>query len=47
MGDRFSDLFDGPCKPKWMRWRTFQKYADRDARLAEREDRYMSSHLAQ
>jgi len=34
MGDRFSDLFSEPCKPKWMRWRTFERYAARDAALA-------------
>jgi hypothetical protein len=38
--DTFSDLFGGPCKPKWMRWRTFEKYAARDAELAEREGVY-------
>jgi hypothetical protein len=45
MGDDFSDLFDGPCKPKWMRWRTFRKYVARDAELARREDGYMSGHV--
>jgi hypothetical protein len=37
MGDDFSDLFGEPFKPKWMRWRTFERYAARDAALAARE----------
>lgn len=37
IGDDFSDLFGEPCKPKWMRWRTFNRYAARDAELASRE----------
>ena len=37
MGDNFSDLFGEPCKPKWMRWRTFEHYAARDAALAGAE----------
>ena len=37
MGDNFSDLFGEPCKPKWMRWRTFERYAARDAALAGAE----------
>jgi hypothetical protein len=37
LGDDFSDLFGEPCKPKWMRWRTFNRYAARDAELAARE----------
>jgi len=41
MGDRFSDLFGEPCKPKWMRWRTFERYAARDAALAELENGYL------
>jgi len=28
-------------KPTRMRWRTFQKYLDRDAELADREDNYL------
>lgn len=32
------DLFCELTKPKWMRWRTFQRYADLDDRLAEAED---------
>ncbi|HJP99111.1 MAG TPA: hypothetical protein VJ862_11160, partial [Rhodanobacteraceae bacterium] len=35
--DDFSDLFGEPFKPKWMRWRTFDRYAARDAELANRE----------
>ena len=37
MGDNFSDLFGEPCKPKWMRWRTCERYAARDAALAGAE----------
>lgn len=42
LGDDFSDLFSGPCKPKWIRWRTFEKYARRDAQLAARELPYIA-----
>jgi hypothetical protein len=45
LGDDFSDLFGEPCKPKWMRRRTFRQYVARDADLADREDRYTSGHL--
>lgn len=41
MGDTFSDLFGEPFKPKGMRWRTFERYAERDAELAERENGYL------
>ncbi len=41
IGDTFSDLFGEPYKPKWMRWRTFERYAERDAELAERESGYL------
>lgn len=37
MGDDLSDLFGEPVKPKWMRWRTFERFAARDAELEERE----------
>lgn len=37
MGDKYSDLFGEPFKPKWMRWHTFNRYAARDAELAARE----------
>jgi|SRR6185437_5505275 len=37
IGDTFSDLFGEPYKPKGMRWRTFERYAERDAELAERD----------
>ena len=37
MGDDWSDLFGGPFKPKWMRWKTFERYAARDAVLEDRE----------
>lgn len=40
LGDQYSDLFDEPMKPKWMRWRTFQRYLDRDAELDARESVY-------
>jgi hypothetical protein len=45
LGDEYSDLFGEPFKPKWMRWATFEKYAKRDAELAEREDGYLSPFL--
>ncbi|MEO9091116.1 MAG: hypothetical protein ABI247_12375 [Rhodanobacter sp.] len=41
MGDRASNLLDEPFKPKWMRWRTFEKYAARDNELAGQ----MNGHL--
>ncbi|OOG38176.1 hypothetical protein [Rhodanobacter sp. C05] len=41
MGDTLSDLFGEPYKPKGMRWRTFERYAERDAELAERENGYL------
>lgn len=41
MGDTMSDLCGEPYKPKWMRWHTFERYAARDAELAERECAYM------
>ncbi|MFC5741196.1 hypothetical protein [Dyella tabacisoli] len=41
LGDTSSDLFGEPCKPKRMRWRTFEHYANRDAELAERESGYL------
>jgi len=37
MGDEYSDLFDEPRKPKWMRWKTYERHAARDAELAERD----------
>jgi len=45
LGDNFSDLFGEPFKPKWMRWRTFNRYAARDAELANREWGYYMGHL--
>jgi len=42
MGDEFSDLFGEPYKPKGMHWRTFQRYADRDAELERRGGGYLS-----
>lgn len=41
LGDEWSDLFGEPFKPKGMRWRTFEKYARRDAQLADREAPYL------
>lgn len=41
LGDEFSDLMSEPYKPKWMRWRTFERYVARDAELAEREYGYL------
>lgn len=37
MGDTTSNLCSEPCKPKWMRWRTYDRYAARDAELEARE----------
>lgn len=45
IGDTLSDLFDEPCKPLWMRWRTFDRYAVRDAELAAREGVFMARLL--
>lgn len=45
LGDNFSDLFGEPVKPKWMRWRTFNRYAARDAELASREWGYFARQL--
>ena len=41
LGDTFTDLFGEPYKPKRMHWSTFEKYAARDAELAEREGVYL------
>jgi len=41
LGDTVSDLFSEPVKPKWMRWRTFEKYAACDAELEARESDYL------
>ena len=41
MGDRVSNLLDEPFKPQRMRWRTFEKYAARDAELAGRADGFL------
>lgn len=45
LGDNLSDLFGEPFKPKWMRWRTFEKYAERDAELEAQEGRYFAALL--
>ncbi|MGH7192405.1 MAG: hypothetical protein ACREJM_02605, partial [Candidatus Saccharimonadales bacterium] len=41
IGDDLSDLSCEPWKPKWMRWRTFNRYAARDDVLAERDNVYL------
>lgn len=41
LGDNLSDLFGEPCKPKRMHWSTFQRFAARDAELAERDGGYL------
>jgi hypothetical protein len=46
LSDDFSSLFDHPLKPKRMRWRTFQRHANRDEALAEAEDRSMLRRLS-
>jgi hypothetical protein len=43
--DDFSTLFDDPWKPKGVRWRTFERYAARDADLAAREGVYFARLL--
>ncbi|WP_063670507.1 hypothetical protein [Dyella thiooxydans] len=43
--DTFSDLFSEPCKPLRMHWRTFERYARRDAELAAAEDAYLCRFL--
>lgn len=45
LGDHASDLTCDPYKPKWMRWRTFQQYLDRDADLEAREAPYFTRML--
>lgn len=37
LGDYESGLAGEPVKPKWMRWRTFNRYAERDLKLCEIE----------
>lgn len=46
IGDIYSDLFGDPVKPKWMRWRTFNRYAARDAELSAQDAVYMARLLA-
>jgi len=41
LGNTFGDLFGEPFKPKRMHWRTFERYAARDAELVERENIYL------
>lgn len=45
LGDTFSDLFGEPCKPKGMHWRTFERYAARDAMLSASECGYIRRFL--
>jgi hypothetical protein len=47
LGDTFSDLFGEPMKPKRMRWATFERYAERDAELAARENVYFARLIGQ
>lgn len=46
LGDDVSDLFGGPCKPMGMHWRTFERFAARDAQLADREFGHLQGLLA-
>jgi len=46
MGDTLSDLTGEPIKPKWMRWRTYERYAARDAELEAQDACYMAGALA-
>jgi hypothetical protein len=45
LGDDCTGLLDEPLKPRWMRWRTFDRYHARDAELAEREDQHLAPAL--
>jgi hypothetical protein len=45
LGDEESGLGWGPIKPKWMRWKTFERYERLDDQLAELEDRTWSPYL--
>lgn len=42
IGDRYSNLFGPPQKPLGMHWRTFERYAARDAELAAKDNRRIS-----
>ena len=46
MGDKLSDLLGEPIKPKWMRWRTYDRYAARDEELEAQDARHMARALA-
>lgn len=46
LGDKVTDLTCEPYKPKWTRWRTFNRIAARDAALAELEDGYLCRMMA-
>jgi hypothetical protein len=45
LGDDFTDLFGPPIRPKGVRRRTFERYAARDAELANRERVFMGRLL--
>lgn len=45
IGDHLSDLFGEPCKPKWMRSLTFERYLKRDAALARAELSSLKSRI--
>ena len=45
MGDEYSDLFGEPYRPKGMHAHTFQRYADRDEELENREGGYLQRLL--
>lgn len=39
------DLRDNLNKPRWMRWKTFDRFAERDEHLGEREDAAFVGHF--
>jgi hypothetical protein len=41
LGYEGGDLLFEPTKPKWMRWRTFERYGRRDAELAGRAEAHL------
>lgn len=45
LGDNWTGLLDEPLRPKWMRWRTFNRYAQRDADLAAQEDYFLPAFV--
>lgn len=46
LGDNVGDLLCEPFKPKWMRWRTFERHCRRDRELAARENAYFAGFIA-